>query len=182
MTITQIASTTQTGEGFHRWTRWLGKVAADRRQYVKGDGNGVGVVICDLWGTKVQGSLLGQWFITFNIDEITTLIGHLNVLSSRQMYDKFPINCDFAITDMPHAVNLINLDIQANVQCAYRRGTNLTNTRRRALLLNYSKNFIITKTLAVTVGPTSKLKFDDHELVYGDKVNDLSVIMNSNLE
>uniref|UniRef100_A0A1B6LTE5 Reverse transcriptase domain-containing protein n=2 Tax=Graphocephala atropunctata TaxID=36148 RepID=A0A1B6LTE5_9HEMI len=150
---------------------WVNSYLSNRQQLVKS-----GDVESD-WKPVTrgvpQGSVLGPLLFSIYINDVTD-----NILYSKfHLYaDDLQIYYHFPVNDSIHAVSLINLNIVSITRWAQRHGLQLNETKTQTMVLGTPR------LLSQIDFPNfPKLRLNNSELNYSDKVKNLGIIFNKSL-
>lgn len=150
---------------------WVKSYLSDRKQLVKaGD-------LESNWKPVVrgvpQGSVLGPLLFSLYINSVTNIIQH----SHFHLYaDDLQIYYHFKPQDIEHSTALINRDIECITTWAQKHGLKLNETKTQTIIIGQPR---LASQINFTTIP--KLKLNNHELEYCDKVKNLGLTINKSL-
>lgn len=120
-----------------------------------------------------QGSVLGPLFFSLYINNLTDNIFH----SKFHLYaDDLQIYYHFPVGDIGNATALINTDIVSITTWAYRHGLKLNETKTQTIVIGHYR---LLNQINFVLAP--KLKVNNLELEYVDKVKNLGLTINKSL-
>jgi len=150
---------------------WVASYLTDRRQCVKA-GDRVSRWRSVTRGVP-QGSVLGPLLFILYIDDITKILKY----SMCHLYaDDFQIYRHFCISDFEDCVAKTNYDIKTITSWAFKHGLKLNETKTQAMVVGHSRLLN-----GVDFNTVPKLQLNGKQLEYCDKVKNLGLIMNKNL-
>lgn len=152
-------------------TDWVKSYLSDRKQSVK-TYDKESEWKCVTRGVP-QGSVLGPLLFSIYIDDVTTVIRY----SKYHLYaDDLQIYSSFSVADFPNSVANINLDIVAISSWAHKHGLKLNENKTQTIVIGNSR---LLRNADVANGP--RLELNNQQLQYSEKVKNLGLIIDKNL-
>lgn len=151
---------------------WVKSYLTDRRQLVRsGDSESNWRPVSR--GVP-QGSVLGPLFFSLYINNITDCISH----SQYHLYaDDLQIYHHFSAKDMANSVLLMNTDIKSITLWTHKHGLKLNESKTQTIIIGSTR-----LRSQINLETVPKLKLNNIDLEYSDKVKNLGLTINSSLK